>query len=50
LQIAAGVIAPTESQKKNADVSGNGTVSAYDSGLVLQYIDGQTNTFPVCSQ
>ncbi|MBM3236555.1 T9SS type A sorting domain-containing protein [Candidatus Poribacteria bacterium] len=32
---------------KTGDVSGNGTVSAYDAALILQYVVGLLDTFPV---
>jgi hypothetical protein len=32
---------------KTGDVSGNGTVSAYDAALILQYVVGLINEFPV---
>ncbi len=37
----------TIDQKKRADVSGNGTITSYDAGLILQYIDKKINIFPV---
>jgi len=37
----------TDVDKMVADVSGNGTVSAYDASLILQYVVGLIDTFPI---
>jgi parallel beta-helix repeat protein len=37
----------TDVDKMVADVSGNGTVSAYDAALILQYVVGLIDTFPI---
>ncbi|HYD48137.1 MAG TPA: hypothetical protein VEB21_07315, partial [Terriglobales bacterium] len=47
LDLAAGSFEPTEIEALIADVSGNGTVSGLDAGLILNRVVGNVNSFPV---
>jgi len=40
-------VAVGKTTAKTGDVSGDGTVSAYDAGLILRYVVGLTDEFPV---
>jgi len=48
LNYGVGNVTLTAEQIENADVSNNGATSAYDSALILQYIEGIITTFPAC--
>ncbi|MCX6789536.1 MAG: PKD domain-containing protein [Candidatus Gribaldobacteria bacterium] len=50
MKIGAELIQPNDWQKKYGDVSGDGTVEAYDAALIMQYNAGIISTFPVCSK
>lgn len=49
INAAVGLGQPTDLQRLAADVSGDGTVSAYDAALLLQYLLGLIDQFPVAA-
>jgi len=49
LQSAVGLRTFSDPQRLAGDVSGNGTVSAYDAALILQYAVGMIGRFPAAS-